>query len=92
MLHVIVYDITDYNLRRLTAEILKDYGLKRIQKSVFAGMLKKYDVHSLVIDLSRIITVDSIIIFPLCESDFSNMTSIGQEVIKELENEVVEFY
>jgi len=92
MRYIIVYDITDDNLRTLTSETLKDYGLKRIQKSAFMGSLQKHALNSLLTDLRRlIITADSVIVFPLCDSDFRNMISIGQPFIEE-EGKEVEFF
>lgn len=91
MRYIIVYDITDDNLRTLTAETLKDYGLKRIQKSAFMGNLKKHLLNSLLADLRRMVTVDSVLVFPLCDADFRNMVSVGVEFIEE-EKKDVEFF
>lgn len=91
MRYIVVYDITDDNLRTLTSETLKDYGLKRIQKSAFMGNLKKHALNSLLTDLRRMITVDSVIVFPLCDSDFRNMVSIGREFVEE-EKQDVQFF
>jgi CRISPR-associated protein Cas2 len=41
MRYVVIYDITDDNLRALVAETLKDYGLQRIQYSAFIGSLRR---------------------------------------------------
>lgn len=38
---IIIYDITQTNNRNKVIKILQHYGLKRIQKSVFAGYLDK---------------------------------------------------
>jgi CRISPR-associated protein Cas2 len=91
MRYIIVYDITDDNLRTLTAETLKDYGLKRIQKSAFMGTLKKHILNSLLADLRRMVTVDSVLVFPLCDSDFRNMVSVGVKFVEE-EKKDVEFF
>lgn len=91
MRYIIVYDITDDNLRTLTAEMLKDYGLKRIQKSAFMGNLKKHILHSLLADLRRMVTVDSVLVFPLCDADFRNMVSVGVQFVEE-EKKDVEFF
>lgn len=91
MRYVVVYDISDDNLRTLTSEILKDYGLKRIQKSAFMGNLKKYRLNSMIIDLKKMIESDRILVFPLCESDFGNLVSIGQEFVEPKDGQL-EFY
>jgi len=43
MYYVVVYDIpeTEGTLRERIAKILKDYGLERVQYSVFTGVLSK---------------------------------------------------
>lgn len=79
---MVVYDIADDGLRTLTSEILKDYGLKRIQKSAFMGNLKKYKLNSMVTDLKNKIESDRILVFPLCQTDFENVVSIGQEFVE----------
>lgn len=91
MRYIIVYDITDDNLRTLTAETLKDYGLKRIQKSAFMGNLKKHMLNSLLVELRRMVTVDSVLVFPLCDADFRNMVSVGVQFVEE-EKKNVEFF
>ncbi|MEO9295888.1 MAG: CRISPR-associated endonuclease Cas2 [Nitrososphaera sp.] len=91
MQYIIVYDITDDNLRSLTAETLKDYGLKRIQKSAFMGALARHSLNSLLTDLRRMVTVDSVIVFPLCDADYRNLIAIGQPFV-EAESKDVEFF
>lgn len=91
MRYIVVYDITDDNLRTMTSETLKDYGMKRIQKSAFMGDMKKHTLNSLLADLRRMVTVDSVLVFPLCDSDFRNMVAVGREFIEE-EKKDVEFF
>jgi CRISPR-associated protein Cas2 len=90
---IVIYDIIDDNLRVLLSETLKDYGLKRIQKSAFMGTLQKHFLNSLLTDLHKMITksVDKVIVFCLCDLDCRNITSIGQVLLEE-ENKEVEFY
>lgn len=59
MRYIIIYDITDDNLRDAIAKKLLDYGLKRIQYSSFIGNLPRFMLHSLTIDLNHIIFRDS---------------------------------
>ncbi len=80
---LVVYDITDDNLRGKVSERLKDYGLERIQYSAFLGELPRYSLASLKTDMRRLLNdgeeTDSIIIFPLCSSCFKNRIVIGEE-------------
>ena len=91
MRYLVVYDITSNNLRSQTAELLKDYGLTRIQKSAFVGDLKKNELNSLIVELRKVVKDDDLKIFLLCDSCFKNMVSIGQE-FKEEKKEKVAFF
>ena len=46
MRYVVIYDVSDDNLRTLVAETLKDYGLQRIQYSGFMGDLRRDELNS----------------------------------------------
>ncbi len=68
---LVVYDITDDGLRNKIAEILKDFGLTRIQKSAFIGHLSSQERRNLEKILSRkaLGKNDRIDIFPICDRD-----------------------
>ena len=51
----VFYDIPDDNLRRKVSEALKDYGLQRLQKSVFCGYLTYNKAHELSLILDDLI-------------------------------------
>lgn len=54
--HVFVfYDIPDDRVRLKVADVLKDYGLIRLQKSVFEGDLTYNRAHELSMVLDRVI-------------------------------------
>jgi len=86
--YLVIYDISEDNLRNYVAEKLKDYGLKRIQKSAFIGDLERFRLNSLVVELGKIIMDDNVKIFPLCSADYKGMISIGKE-FKEGEGETI---
>ena len=82
MLTLVIYDITDDELRYRVASFLKTMGLKRIQKSAFIGDLS----HSLRINveagLRRLVrgkTVN-VQIFPLTPASYNQRTVIGVEM------------
>jgi len=87
----VIYDITDNGLRARVAEVLKDYGLTRIQKSAFVGSLSRSMLSSLVSELRSLVEDDNLKIFPLCDPDFRAMISIGKEYREEDRGAVV-FY
>lgn len=56
MPHVFVfYDVPDDRVRNRVASVLKDYGLYRLQKSVFEGDLSYNRGHELSLVLDRVI-------------------------------------
>jgi CRISPR-associated protein Cas2 len=91
MRYLVIYDITDDRLRARVAEILKNYGLKRIQKSAFIGNLTRAKLSSIVVDVKMIVVDDNLKIFPLCDVDYRGLISIGKEYKGEPEEKVV-FY
>jgi CRISPR-associated protein Cas2 len=88
---LVIYDISDDRLRLKVAEVLKNYGLKRIQKSAFIGYLTRSRLSSLVVDVRAIVVDDNLKIFPLCDIDYRGMISIGKEYIEEQREKAV-FY
>ncbi len=68
---LVVYDIASDSLRNKVAEILKDFGLVRIQKSAFIGYLTSQERKDLEKVLSRknLEGNDRIDIFPICDRD-----------------------
>jgi CRISPR-associated protein Cas2 len=86
MLVWVVYDITDDGLRSSVSRACLDYGLYRVQKSVFLGELNKNEVDSLAVQCEDIIDkeTDSVYIFPACDECFKKVKLLGQAFDKEL--------
>jgi CRISPR-associated protein Cas2 len=87
--YLIIYDITDDNLRTSVAETLKDYGLQRIQYSAFLGSLRRAELNSLTIDLKRLIgdQVENVQIYPVCDTCFRGRREVGKPKRYELKEE-----
>lgn len=89
MRYIVIYDISDDNLRNSIAKKLEDYGLTRIQFSSFIGNLPRFRLSALVNELRELIKGKtgerrSIIIYPLCDSCYSKGILIEtKEVSKE---------
>jgi CRISPR-associated protein Cas2 len=81
---LIVYDITDNGLRSRIAEILKDHGLIRIQKSAFIGDLTPQERDMLVEKLRRLPlgVRDRIDFFPICIRDLKQHVKVSREGVK----------
>jgi CRISPR-associated protein Cas2 len=80
MRYVVIYDITDDNLRALVAETLKDYGLQRIQYSAFIGDLRRDELNSLLVDLKNLIKdlKENVQLYPLCDMCFKGRKEVGK--------------
>lgn len=78
--HLVIYDITDDNLRLRVSEKLKDYGLARIQFSAFIGRLKGHELSSLLAELRGMIggEVENVQIYPLCDVCFKGRVEVGR--------------
>lgn len=87
MRYLIIYDITDDNLRLRVSETLKDYGLSHIQYSAFLGTLKRNKLHSLIIDLRKLIgdAVENVQVYPICDLCFRGRRVIGKPKKYELD-------
>lgn len=80
MRFLVIYDITDDNLRNLVAETLKDYGLHRIQYSAFIGQLRRNELNSLIVDLKKLIKdlAENVQLYPLCDTCFKGRKEVGK--------------
>jgi len=78
--YLVIYDITDDNLRTMISETLKDYGLTRIQYSAFIGNLRRNQLNSLLTDLRKLIKdlEENVQIYPICELCFRGRRIIGK--------------
>ena len=81
MRYVVIYDVSDDNLRTLVSETLKDYGLQRIQYSGFMGDLRRDELNSLLVDLKNLIKdlVENVQLFPMCDSCLKGKKEVGKQ-------------
>jgi CRISPR-associated protein Cas2 len=86
MLVWVIYDITENKIRQKVSERCKNYGLYRVQKSVFLGDLNSNERDSLAVECEELIDVDrdSVYVFPMDEQSFKKVQLIGQAFDKEL--------
>ena len=80
MRYLLIYDITDDNVRTKVADACLDYGLERIQYSAFAGTLSKVHQRELILKIIRRIGKHSasVQLFPLDEKSWTNRHIIEQ--------------
>ncbi len=81
MLTLIIYDITEDDVRNKVAEFLKSKGLKRIQKSAFIGELSSSQKADIEAGLRRLVkgAKANVQIYPLTPASYNMRTVIGVE-------------
>ncbi len=86
MLTWVVYDMSKDRTRSKIADRCLDFGLQRVQKSVYLGDLEPKRVDE-VIEFSRDLLdleTDSVYVFPMCREDFDVVRIVGQSFDREL--------
>lgn len=86
MLTWFIYDISDNKVRNDIVKIAREYGLYRVQKSVFLGNVNKNKMDEIILESKKVINLkeDSVYIFSMCEKDFKMAVLLGQSFDKEL--------
>lgn len=91
LITLVIYDIPDDNLRLKVAKYLRSKGLKRVQKSAFAGPLSSSDRTNLVAGLRKLVEGEkaNIQVYPLTPASYNQRVVIGVELEYEDEEVVV---
>lgn len=82
MLTLVIYDISDDELRYRVASFLKSKGLKRVQKSAFIGDLSHSQMVDVEAGLKRCIGDEraNVQIYPLTPASYSRRRVIGVDI------------
>lgn len=82
MYTLVIYDITDDDVRMKIAQACREAGLTRIQRSAFLGVIDSQTRKSLEIKLKNILGSGkgNIQLFIICEADISHRRMIGQPI------------
>lgn len=86
----VIYDIASSKAgqkrRKKIIKEIEEFGLYRVQKSVFLGNIEKNRLDELVLFSQELIDVekDSVYLFPMCKEDFEAVTVIGKGFDKDL--------
>ena len=80
MLVWIIYDISDDKARKEISDTCKEFGLIRVQYSVFFGNLPKTCVDEIAVYSEKMIDkeTDGVFILPVSEDDFRKKKIIGK--------------
>ncbi|KAF5423003.1 MAG: CRISPR-associated protein Cas2 [Candidatus Methanomarinus sp.] len=91
MLVWVIYDIVNDKVRKKVSDSCKDYGLYRVQKSVFLGDLNSNQRDSLALECEELVDIDtdSVYIFPMDDKSFKQVKLIGQAFDKDLVSDEV---
>jgi CRISPR-associated protein Cas2 len=86
MLVWFIYDISKNKVRNRIVKLAQEYGLYRVQKSVFLGKIESNLLDEVVLQSEELIDkgTDSVYIFPMCKTDFQSAILQGQAFDKEL--------
>jgi len=79
MFYWVIYDISSNKTRNKIASKCKNYGMRRIQKSAFAGELTRNKSEMLSQEVKEVITesTDCVFIMPTCEQCFKCKEIVG---------------
>jgi CRISPR-associated protein Cas2 len=79
MLTWVVYDISKDRTRTKVAKRCLDFGLYRVQRSVFLGDLASNRIDEILLFSEELLDkeTDSVYIFPMCRPDFDQVRIVG---------------
>jgi CRISPR-associated protein Cas2 len=82
----VIYDISEDKTRTRVAKRCLDFGLYRVQKSVFLGEVPPNRVDEIVQFSLGLIdpATDAVFVFPMCREDFDKVRVAGQRFDRKL--------
>ena len=91
MLAWFIYDISSTKKRTKVAKLALQYGLYRVQKSVFLGTIDQNSLDEVVLKSEELIDekTDSLYVFPMCKADFKSVILKGQAFDKKMVNDEI---
>ena len=86
MLTWVVYDITKDKTRTKIAKRCLDFGLYRVQKSVYLGDIATNRVEEILLFSKELLDLqtDAVFVFPMCREDFDKVRIVGQGFDRQL--------
>lgn len=76
----VVYDISKNRTRTKIAKRCLDFGLYRVQKSVFLGDVDGNRIDEIILFSTELMNLetDSVYVFPMCREDYEKVRIVGQ--------------
>ena len=86
MLTWVIYDIAKNRTRTKIAKRCLDFGLYRVQKSVFLGDIEPNRVNEIILASTELMNLetDSVYVFPMCREDFEKVRIVGMAFDRKL--------
>ena len=86
---LVIYDISDDDVRQKVADVLHAYGLARVQKSAFLGKLPSAKVRDLVQKISKLIQGKraNVQVYRICSKCILDRIVLGVTTVNPLEYE-----
>lgn len=80
MFTLVIYDISDDELRAKVAQACKRFGLVRVQRSAFSGRISSSLRKELIAVLSKMVEEgeDNIQVYVVCEPDYTLRVELGK--------------
>ncbi len=91
MLTWVIYDISKDKTRTKIARRCLDFGLYRVQKSVFLGDVPPNRVEEIVLFSEELLDLktDAVYVFPMCRPDFDRVRIVGLGFDREMVSDAV---
>ena len=76
---IVIYDIEENRVRVKVADVCLDYGMTRVQLSMFFGELSRARQRALTRRIAGVIagTAAYVLVVPVCERDISALNELG---------------
>ena len=76
---MVLYDITENNVRNVVVNTLEEFGFYRLQKSVFIGNLKENIYKSFLAYVGRHVGGENkVYIVPMTDNSYKNIQTLGE--------------
>lgn len=87
MVYWVLYDISKNKVRAKVANLCKDYGLERVQKSIFLGNLTRNRAEMLALEIEKLVGLqkDKVFVVPAGKEEFAKKIILGG-----LDEEIIE--
>ncbi len=94
MLILVIYDITEDEVRQKVANLLLQYGFKRIQRSAYIGKIPNHILKELEIKLRKIMKTahGNIQIFKITKQQYRSRIEIGYREEPPLDSDIDVIY